>query len=412
MFTNNNAGTVTETASVTASDTFSGNVPYNNSSAYYAYVKAGTATTFSSAVYSDTNKDAWAESLVFTVAAGSSASQTAHSARKNWDYINAVWTYSYTANNCYTWTSAPQGTNSYTMECWGAQGGNAVSSDDAQYLGKGGYVKGIIMLSALHALYICIGGEGTTLSADEPVYSEGIVDNTGGYNGGGNTSGNGCGGGGATDIRISQTGGIASETSLRTRIMVAGGGGGMSYWKTRGGAGSAGGLIGPQYHSSTVITSTSDYVFNTGGTQTSAGISIQSGSGDQGEYGSFGKGGAGYFGGGGGGWYGGSGGSNQPQKISSDGGTGGEIAGGGGSSFISGHAGCNAVNPSTGAHLGPSTTMTIDDVEYRFTSTKMIDGNGKEWTTASQTTGGNTVGVPTKPATTNDGYARITLTRW
>jgi len=97
--------------------------------------------------------------------------------------------------------------------------------------------------------------------------------------------------------------------------------------------------------------------------------------------------------------------------------------GGGGSSFISGHPGCNAVNTSTGAHLGASTKITYNSVTYTFTDTEMIDGDGYKWTSATQTRtysnrsnpgvplGASKVGVPTKPESINDGYCRITYPR-
>ena len=407
VFTNNNAGEVTETASVTASDTFSGNIPYNNSSAYYAYVKAGTATTFSSAVYSDTNKDAWAESLVFTVAAGNSDSQTAHSARKNWEYINAVWNYSYTANNCYTWTSAPQGTNSYTMECWGAQGTNY----DATYQGgKGGYTKGTLSLNTTLAahLYIYCGQQPAAQSV------------TGGWNGGGTGLDNGhtvadeklqigYGGGGATDIRLTD-GDWNNFSSLQSRIMVAAGGAGNAMsvqhlQDSRGGhgiPGYAGGLIGGDGSDSSIEAHGLTFC-GSGATQTEPGNSLNDKEkiGDQiisesGQWkGGFGYGGSpavGYYcgGGGGSGYYGG-GASTR-----------GHGAGGGGSSFISGHEGCDAITETSTAD---AITHTGEPNHYSgkvFTNTLMIAGN------ATQTKPGG----GTETGHSGNGYARITLTRW
>ena len=100
--------------------------------------------------------------------------------------------------------------------------------------------------------------------------------------------------------------------------------------------------------------------------------------------------------------------------------------GGGGSSFISGHPGCNAINTSTGVHLGQSTKITYSGITYEFHNTVMIDGDGYSWTSASQTrvyssatvpglpkigsTTASKPGVPSKPTQTNNnnGYCRIT----
>ena len=288
------------------------------------------------------------------------------------------------------------------MECWGANGG-VPPSIGRNTIGIGGYVSGNILLSQAQTLYIFVGQQGI---------GSGSSGNLGGWNGGGSASYSQyypTGGGGATDIRIlgNTNSTWKNDSHLRTRIMVAAGGGGCGNYTgylIYGGHG--GGLIG--YRGTTTSTTANggygnyNTYPNTGGTQTSGGtfyITQTPGFGYAGFYSALGSS-TGYAGGGGGGWYGGVRGYGQ--------------GGSGGSSFISGHPGCNAVNPSTGAHLGASTTMTIGGKEYRFISgtTKMIDGGGKQWTTASQTTGGTTVGIPTKPTQTNNnnGYCRITYT--
>lgn len=291
------------------------------------------------------------------------------------------------------------------MECWGANGG--VCPQGASYAspGVGGYVKGNIDLSKSQTLHVYVGAIGTSAN-----YSN---TNAGGWNGGGygstynRSSGHGgSGGGGSTDIRVTAAStsdfSIWNEiNSLRTRIIVAAGGGGCGYYVTgtaRFDGAYGGGLIGETGVSAKSYESAS--YANTGGTQIKGGNNPHYNN-DNRYIGYFGYAAltdydGGYGGGGGGGWYGGSKGFGR--------------GGAGGSSFISGHPGCNAVNPSTGAHLGASTTMTINGKEYRFISgtTQMIDGSGKQWTTASQTTGGTTVGIPAKPETTNHGYCRIT----
>ena len=392
VFTNNNAGTVTETASVTASSTFSGNVPYNNSSAYYAYVKAGTATTFSSAVYSDTNKDAWAESLVFTVAAGSSASQTAHSQRKNWEYVNAIW--EYTTPAAHTFTIPVNG--NYTMECWGASGGTGLlisswqsqmtSCNISNIYGRGAYAKGIINLTTSTNdghLYVYVGGKGesvVTYTASQRqsgvAYDQNAEggywkhETAGGFNGGGigayspgdDHSG---GGGGATDIRLNN-----NATDWDSRIMVAAGGGGGNGINSPTVTSTLAGMHGgtPNITNAAMATWTTNWTVTVNQT-----TGYQKGIGQSGIHNtnhSPGGGGGGYMGG--------------IYWSSSDTHYG---PASGGSSFISGATECATV---TG---------------YTFSSTSFVSGT-------SSSCPSTTIGGAARARTKEDGYARITLTRW
>ena len=229
--------------------------------------------------------------------------------------------------------------------------------------------------------------------------STSVVNDAGGYNGGGAGGSNGVGkkncsgGGGATDIRIVNGTTWQTLSSLRSRIMVAAGGAGC------GGkfpddanyciGGHAGGLTGG--NGSCISNYT--YVTSAGATQISPGTTTTVSSGhtspiDGTHIGSFGyanqEGNESYGSGGGGGWYGGCRGYGN--------------GGSGGSSFISGHTGCNAINPSTGAHLGASTTMTINNVNYRFTNTVMKAGNE----VMPSPTGGTETGH------SGNGYCKIT----
>ena len=120
----------------------------------------------------------------------------------------------------------------YTLECWGAQGGNR-SQDSASATvtgsGLGGYSIGTLTLTQLTTCYIYVGGQGGMSS------STGNVKVEGGFNGGGfasheSTGEPGNGGGGATDVRIAQD-------SLYARIIVAGGGGGSGEDNETGGYG-------------------------------------------------------------------------------------------------------------------------------------------------------------------------------
>ena len=211
----------------------------------------------------------------------------------------------------------------YVMECWGAQGGRGRTNWTLNhYGGYGAYTKGTISLSSSQSFYTYVGGKGNDSG------SNGKCGNTtGGWNGGGNGGKDsncdskpepGAAGGGASDIRL--TGGAWNDaTSLRSRIMVAAGGGGAVYSYDGGKGGGLQGLGGDPYLSA--ASQTGGYAAGRGGNGLNAGC------GD---------------GGGGGGYYGGYGG-NHAANV--------DRGGGGGSSFISGHAGCNALNAS-GSHTG------------------------------------------------------------
>ena len=127
-------------------------------------------------------------------------------------------------------------TGNYKIEAWGAQGGNAGNTAS----GKGGYTSGNIELTKGEKLYIYVGGAGSSTRASVSEHIDG------GYNGGGSTEGQSCcgrtygSGGGSTDIRL-VNGDWNDSTSLASRIMVAGGGGGSF---NGSGGGYAGGLKG------------------------------------------------------------------------------------------------------------------------------------------------------------------------
>ena len=191
-------------------------------------------------------------------------------------------------------------TGLYTIEAWGAEGGNLGSVGKG---GKGGFVSGEIELKENDELYINVGGQGDSFSR--------------GYNGGGQKFSSLVFGGGASDVRVSGRG-------LMNRILVAGGGG-SSTLDYDGGFG--GGLIAGIGQQS----SPSNHASYLGrpGTQDKPGISASS-------YpkvsGLFGIGGDSYqsnsyplSGAGGGGWYGGSGSLGQ---------VGNQNSAGGGSSYV------------------------------------------------------------------------------
>jgi hypothetical protein len=275
----------------------------------------------------------------------------------------------------------------YEIELWGAGPENA----------GGAYTKGIINLKAGEKLYFYIGEQGDWCSVTpcgEGGYNGG--GNSGYYRGAGNTSGSG-----ATDVRL-VSGEWNNLESLKSRIMVAGGGGSSGT-----SSGNAGGLIGYQNYNSGYV-GYGGY----GGTQISGGskASTWSGAGTP-TSGGFGFGGNGsrsgsngFGGGGGGGYYGGGGGS---------GATSGAWGGGGGSSFISGHAGAIAINED-GTPKVNNYTKIEDSYHYSgkyFTDTLMIDGRGYKWTTSVGSSlampnpnGGN---FPQGHGNESNGYAKI-----
>ena len=274
----------------------------------------------------------------------------------------------------------------YKIELWGAAGGRGRTNYVLdKYGGSGGYTSGEIVLNQNQVLYVYVGGKGK----DSASVSR-CVGGLGGYNGGakggidGNCDSNpepGAGGGGATDIRL--VGGIWNDTdSLKSRIMVAGGGGGATYNVTGSSAGGLEGYIGNKGKSAATqisgnafgygtIVSDSDYTVGPGGA------------------------GSGYYAG---------------TTSRSDG-----SSGGGGSSFISGHAGSIAINEDGNPKTTLFTTLS-DSYHYSnfvFTNTVMIDGKGYNWTTKKEgvTSMPDPYGGYYKDGTGNskDGYARITL---
>ena len=208
-------------------------------------------------------------------------------------------TFPYTGD-FYLWSAPFTGT--FTLQVWGAQGGNAAyGASITTYGGKGGYATGTKTLTSGQSLYIYVGGQGDgggTATQNKL---------NGGYNGGGfgyngeNSYNRGGGGGGGTDIRI-------TSDTLSNRILVAGGGGGATYYPTYGpsfpgvGGGTSGG-------NGAVTNYNSPQHQGQGGTQSGGGAGGNNGS--NGTAGSLGLGGnAGHAygfseGGGGGGYYGG-----------------------------------------------------------------------------------------------------------
>ena len=242
----------------------------------------------------------------------------------------------------------------YNVELWGAMGTGAA---------YGGYTKGMIYLEQGAKLYVYVGQK-TDKSGNATGFNAGTGD-SGGYSGGG-----------STDIRL-VSGHWKDFDSLKSRIMVAGGGGSA----TTGVPGAGGGLVG--YNGGSGVK---------GGTQTIGGNGDRSGRKGQFGYAFGGTGaGNGYYAGGGAGFVTGA---------------------GGGSSFISGHNGCDAVDESSTKERIIHTGNSNHYSDYVFSKTLMIDGKGYEWNTdkGAQTLMPKPSGgyFPNGTGNNTDGYARIT----
>ena len=246
----------------------------------------------------------------------------------------------------------------YTIECWGGQGG----SYNSYIGGYGGYSKGTITLTKATTVYISVGGAGSSSSTDA------------GFNGGGTGISSGRGGGGATDVRIGQN-------SLYSRVIVAGGGGGAGVTSANANpCGCGGGEYGGDgyYNNTTGSYTTGQNRSGGSASQTAGGITWNTGA-----QATFGQGGnaSGYScGGGGGGWYGGGG--AYDSDSDSDG-----RWGGGGSGYV--YTSSTAKNYPNGCLLNST---------YYLTNAQTIAGN----TSFTSPTGSAETGH------TGNGFCRIT----
>ena len=148
----------------------------------------------------------------------------------------------------------------YKVELWGAAGGTGTYNALG---GKGAYTTGKIHLEKDMELFIYVGGKWGLTTTE-------------GWNGGSRgANNNGAAGGGATDVRL-KGGNWNDAISLRSRIMVAGagGGGGHNYGAVTGEnsyGGNAGTLIGYSGNHSRGGTQYSYTTLAQGGTQVSGG---------------------------------------------------------------------------------------------------------------------------------------------
>ena len=235
----------------------------------------------------------------------------------------------------------------YLFELWGASGGGSLP-------GFGAYVSGTTSIRERTKMYIYVGQKGFNSTAQS-------------YNGGGGGSEGGSGGGGSTDVRL-KGGNWDDFESLKSRIIVAGAGGGSHcniYIKKGGDAGILSGFNGSTT-GSTVITST-------GGLQEEFG---KAGTGNlkSGKDGSFGKGGDTVSGpngcGGGSGYFGGGSGAVSANVVGS---------GAGGSSFVSGYEGCKAIQKTATKQYPSFYFHQYHYSGYYFSNITVLDGSETKW---------------------------------
>ena len=225
----------------------------------------------------------------------------------------------------------------YLFEAWGASETAQKHPDGPAFPGLGGYSSGILKVNEpLLTIYLYIGSQALFNSIKESI-GEAYI------------------GGGSSDIRLYSNPSFDwfDPLSLRSRILVSGGGGGSEWAGSQGGHG--GGLEGGASNRDAK-----------GGTQTRGGIACHDFIGYNCTEGLFGM--ASYvsnsydFGGmGGNGYYSGA-------SIDYAG------AGGGGSSFISGYEGCIALNSDADNSPNPNNSSIHYSGKY-FINPIMIQGN-------------------------------------
>ena len=251
----------------------------------------------------------------------------------------------------------------YIIELYGASGGYTkfVKVNEP---GRGGYTKGVLKLRSPKTMYLYVGGQGGNTSAEGSHPNGGTPGYNGGAPGANDNSVNldcpSAGGGGATDLRL-ESGEWNLINGLKSRIMVAAGGGSAGCFDYGGKGGDGGGINGQDGSPNSPADIT--YV-------------VDGGKGGGQGYGNFGEGISGESGedpirgeaggSGGGGYYGGEGGRTSGNSQSSSG-------GGGGSSFISGMDGCIAYES-----IDQDVSVHSSGIRFRFpnTSSGVNLGNG------------------------------------
>lgn len=251
-------------------------------------------------------------------------------------------------------------TGYYYIECLGAKGGkNNWEWTLLENAGTGGYASGIIKLNKGEKLFIYVGQKGEN-GTNTPGKLTATSFNGGGA-GIGSPDGNdgGGAGGGATDIRLI-SGKYDDFNSLKSRIIVAGGGSGGATvagdFKNKAG-GSGGGIIANGSVWRYPSTENKNHMYNA--TQTSG---YKFGIGENGQsYNNAGGAGAG------GGYYGG----KSSREIYPGG-------AGGGSGFISGYDGCDAIAENSTEDNIIHTGQSVHYSGKKFLNATLLDGNSNK----------------------------------
>ena len=215
--------------SITASNAFTANKPYNHgTNTYYFIVKYNEKPILeesSSVIEAAKWKPA---SLTIQKDDSNALGQNGYkeftiksrAEVRGWQFFIANYDYQ---NSTMQFTAPVTGT--YTVECWGAQGGDwGVDTG-----GKGGYATGKINTIENKIFYVCVGEAGKQGARNVAANWDY------GYNGGGKliTGGSGSSGGGATHIAAGaiDRGELRNYASYKDEIViVAGAGGGASSW--------------------------------------------------------------------------------------------------------------------------------------------------------------------------------------
>ena len=247
-------------------------------------------------------------------------------------------------------------TGSYRIELWGAGGGeDNYASTLLSNQGRGAYTTGIINLEKGTKIYVYVGQKGASGITNRNTLTSTSFNGGGAGMGSSDGDDGGGAGGGATDIRL-VSGSWDDFDSLKSRIMVAGGGAGgstVSYNFSNISAGS-GGLNGVGSSWRYQNKENKNHDFNA--TQTTGyGLGVGENGITVGNAGGSGAGG-GYYGG----------------LKSTDSPSGGA---GGGSSYISGYDGCNSLSEESTANNIIHTDQSVHYSGLEFTNSQIIAGN-------------------------------------
>ena len=289
----------TATEPVSASTTFSGNIPYKTSTAnrYIQIVKPSTNISFEASDESGKPRSAWGTLTPCTFKVAKNAFMSKEiTTDAEFYYLARVYTCTQSVEEFKTPVAGE-----YKLECWGARGGTRSHDKNVAYPGNGGYSRGTKKFGINNSIYICVG---QTRNTDGDLSYNNRPDDITSCPGGPT-------GGGATSLTITKRGEgeLKYFSNYQSEVLIVAGGGGSCVYAGQGGAG--GGLTGIDGK-----TSRSDASPNgTGGNQITGGITGARSGYIVSSHGKFGVGGYGYKPGiagpygsqGGGGWYGGGG---------------------------------------------------------------------------------------------------------